>query len=130
MLLSAKTGRVRETTPLRRLSHKFEEMKNRVIIHRLQWSGRWADQRAAVLGMVHNQYDKQHFSNLSFLHKKRAEKSSLFPLSLRPYILYIFLSIINHALREITLMKIAPRNYKFPSGRFKMDFSVAARSAH
>ena len=35
MLLSAKTGRVRETTPLRRLSHKFEEMKNRVIIHRL-----------------------------------------------------------------------------------------------
>ena len=36
MLLSAKTGRVRETTPLRRLSHKFEEMKNRVIIHRLQ----------------------------------------------------------------------------------------------
>lgn len=27
MLLSAKTGRVRETTPLRRLSHKFEEMK-------------------------------------------------------------------------------------------------------
>ena len=95
-----------------------------------KWSGRWADQRAAVLGMVHNQYDKQHFSNLSFLHKKRAEKSSLFPLSLRPYILYIFLSIINHALREITLMKIAPRNYKFPSGRFKMDFSVASRSAH
>ena len=36
MLLSAKTGRVREATPLRRLSHKFEEMKNRVIIHRLQ----------------------------------------------------------------------------------------------
>lgn len=36
MLLSAKTGRVRETTPLRRLSHKFEEMKNRVIIHRLR----------------------------------------------------------------------------------------------
>ena len=92
--------------------------------------GKWADQRVAVLGMVHNQYDKQNFSNLSFLHKKRAEKSSLFPLSLRPYILYIFLSIINHALREITLMKIAPRNYKFPSGRFKMDFSVAARSAH
>ena len=37
MLLSAKTGRVRETTPLRRLSHKFEEMKNRVIIHRLHF---------------------------------------------------------------------------------------------
>ena len=36
MLLSAKTGRVREATPLRRLSHKFEEMQNRVIIHRLQ----------------------------------------------------------------------------------------------
>lgn len=39
MLLSAKTGRVRETTPLRRLSHKFEEMKNRVIIHRLLLNG-------------------------------------------------------------------------------------------
>ena len=35
MLLSAKTGRVRETTPLRRLSHKVEEMKNREVIHRL-----------------------------------------------------------------------------------------------
>ena len=36
MLLSAKTGRVRETTPLRRLSHKFEKMKNREVIHRLR----------------------------------------------------------------------------------------------
>lgn len=35
MLLSAKTGKVRETTPLRRLSHKFEKMKNREVIHRL-----------------------------------------------------------------------------------------------
>ena len=37
MLLSAKTGRVRETTPLRRLSHKFEKMKNREVIHRLHY---------------------------------------------------------------------------------------------
>ena len=62
MLLSAKTGRVRETTPLRRLSHKFEEMKNRVIIHRLQQSShqsyctgdpqlyRYALNRKSVLG--------------------------------------------------------------------------------
>ena len=37
MLLSVKTGRVRETTPLRRLSHKFEKMKNREVIHRLHY---------------------------------------------------------------------------------------------
>ena len=37
MLLSAKTGRVRETIPLRRLSHKFEKMKNREVIHRLHY---------------------------------------------------------------------------------------------
>ena len=38
MLLSAKTGRVRETTPLRRFSHKFEKMKNREIADALQIS--------------------------------------------------------------------------------------------
>ena len=45
-----------------------------------KWSGRWADQRAAVLGMVHNQYDKQNFSNLSFLHKKERKNHHFFVL--------------------------------------------------
>ena len=55
MLLSAKTGRVRETTPLRRLSHKFEEMKNRVIIHRLriyQWRKRYL--KEGTLGLMNH----------------------------------------------------------------------------
>lgn len=54
MLLSAKTGRVREATPLRRLSHKFEEMKNRVIIHRLRkMNGHWEKSLIYIVPISH-----------------------------------------------------------------------------
>ena len=56
MLLSAKTGRVRETTPLRRLSHKFEEMKNRVIIHRLRY--------VELINLLGNEFTLKEASNI------------------------------------------------------------------